>query len=107
MKKALSILLSLLMAFSVFGGLSLPTAHAAGTGKALQLMPNGAAANLTGAQTSSVWFGRYKNTGSKRTGSEVRPLKWRVLSNANGKLFLITDQNIDMVPYNSENVDVT
>ena len=60
---------------------------------------SGKADYITGAQTSNVWFGNYKQSGNKTDGWSVDPIKWRVLSNADGKLFLLSDQNLDACVY--------
>ena len=93
--------------------------------------------HITGAQTSNIYFGTYQQSslgsgdddGNPLTewGTESvdwiksdtatqneqgpyyykEPIKWRVLSNADGKAFLLSDQNIDMVRYHEEKEDVT
>ncbi|MBR5620717.1 MAG: hypothetical protein IKW76_13370, partial [Clostridia bacterium] len=75
--------------------------------KAIELAANGKAGNILGAQQSSVWFGNYMQSGNKTDGWKVDPVKWRVLSNADGKLFLLADQNLDVVQYNEANTSVT
>ncbi len=75
--------------------------------KAVELVTGGAAANIAGAQKSSVYFGNYKQSSDGGDGYNVDPVKWRVLSNADGKLFLLSDQNLDVVRYNETNTDVT
>ena len=75
--------------------------------KAIELVTGGAAANIAGAQKSSVYFGNYKQSSDGGDGYNVDPVKWRVLSNADGKLFLLSDQNLDVVRYNETNTDVT
>ncbi|MBQ6165685.1 MAG: hypothetical protein IJK23_14535 [Clostridia bacterium] len=98
-RKPLSVLLAVCLL-----ALCMPmAAQAAGNGKALQLVQNGAAANIEGAQASSVYFGNYMQ--SSPDGKD--PVKWRVLSNADGKLFLLSDQNLDMVRYNQEYFSVS
>lgn len=78
------------------------------TGKAIQLAVNGFAPNIHGAQASSLRFGNYKQSGSKTDGYSVDPIKWRVLSNEDGRLLLLADQNLDVFEYHKqENVYVT
>lgn len=47
---------------------------------------------LAGGQASSVYFGNYYQ--SSRFGTTTEPVKWRVLFNGGGKLFLVSDQNL-------------
>ena len=105
-KKGLSVFLAMLMVFGTFavGGAGLAlTASAAETGKAIRLVTNGAADFITGAQTSNVWFGNYMQS----SADSKEPVKWRVLSNADGKLLLLSDQNLDVVRYNETSTSVT
>jgi hypothetical protein len=37
----------------------------------------------------------------------IKPIQWRVLSNANGKLFLLSEKNLDAKPYHSSAVSIT
>ena len=75
------------------------TAFATDTGKAIQL----GASNISGAQADNIYFGNYFQSGS----TTKEPVKWRVLENADGKLFLLSDQNLDVNPYNSNNTSTT
>ena len=100
LKKSLALFLAVLMVV-----LCAPAAFAAGgtdTGKALQLN-YGTASNLKGAQQSNVYFGNYMQS----SPDSKDPVKWRVLFNADGKLFLLADQNLDVMPYNEESTSVT
>ncbi|MBQ8371797.1 MAG: InlB B-repeat-containing protein [Clostridia bacterium] len=86
--------------------------------------------HITGGQTSNVYFGTYQqsNLGSTQPteGTEgvdwiksnatlnnqgpyykIEPIKWRVLSNADGKLFLLSDQNLDLFMYHTDYEMVT
>lgn len=78
-------------------------ALAADTGKAIQLVSGGSAANIGGSQKDNVFFGNYFQ--SNRTTKD--PVKWRVLSNAGRQLFLLSDQNLDALQYHTEQEDVT
>lgn len=78
-------------------------ALAADTGKVIQLVSGGSAANIGGSQKDNVFFGNYFQ--SNRTTKD--PVKWRVLSNAGGQLFLLSDQNLDALQYHTEQEDVT
>lgn len=78
-------------------------ALAADTGKAIQLVSGGSAANIGGSQKDNVFFGNYFQ--SNRTTKD--PVKWRVLSNAGRQLFLLSDQNLDALQYHTEREDVT
>ena len=82
----------------------LPTAAlAADTGKAIQLVSEGSAGNLGGGQADNVYFGNYFQSNA----STKEPVKWRVLSNTGGQLFLLADQNLDVFQYHTEIEDVT
>lgn len=37
----------------------------------------------------------------------IDPIKWRVLKNADGKLFLLSDQTLDVLNYHPEKESVT
>ena len=78
------------------------TAYAAGTGKDLQL----AAGDISGAQASSVYFGKYEQSSNGTDGHITEPIKWRVLSNSGSQLFLLADQNLDCKQYHSTNTPV-
>ncbi len=66
---------------------------------AIQLLDSGTAANISGGQASNIYFGTYKQSSNGSGGYNTDPVKWRVLSNAGGKLFLISDQNLDVFRY--------
>ena len=84
----------------------LPTAAlAADTGKAIQLVSEGSAGNLGGGQADNVYFGNYYYYQSNDSTKE--PVKWRVLSNTGGQLFLLADQNLDVFQYHTELETVT
>ena len=73
------------------------TAYAAGTGKNLQLT----AGDISGAQASSVYFGKYNQSSNGLGGFNTDPIKWRVLSNSGSQLFLLADQNLDCKKYHN------
>ena len=82
----------------------LPTAAlATGTGKAIQLVTNDGAGNIGGGQADNIYFGTYYQSND----STKEPVKWRVLSNANRQLFLLSDQNLDVFQYHTEKESVT
>lgn len=82
----------------------LPTAAlAVDTGKAIQLVTNDGAGNIGGGQADNIYFGTYYQSND----STKEPVKWRVLSNANGQLFLLSDQNLDVFQYHTEREYVT
>lgn len=86
----------------------LPTAAlAADTGKAIQRVSNGSAGNISGGQADNVYFGTYRQSSNGSGGYNMDPIKWRVLSNANRQLFLLSDQNLDVFQYHTEKEDVT
>ena len=110
---------------------------AAGNGKAIQLVEDGSAANISGGQTSNIYFGTYqqRSAGSQQpSGTEgvdwmksdtatnqnqgpyynIDPIKWCVLSNEvktqpdeGDKLFLLADQSLDVVRYNETRIPIT
>ena len=82
----------------------LPTAAlAADTGKAIQLVLGGSADNIGGKQADNIYFGTYFQSND----STKEPVKWRVLSNGNQQLFLLSDQNLDVFQYHTERENVT
>ena len=88
----------------------MPTAaFAAGTdtGKAIQLVDSGTAANIGGGQADNIYFGTYQQSSDGSGGYNTNPIKWRVLSNASGQLFLLSDQNLDVFQYHTEYESVT
>ena len=103
-KRILSILLTLCMVLSIA-----PTAAFAegegntNTGKAIQI----GTSQIEGGQASSVYFGNYQQSSDGNGGYNTDPIKWRVLSNADGKLFLLADQNLDVKPYNTSRTSIT
>ena len=99
--KPKSKILSLLLAICLVVGLMPTAAFAAGadTGKAIQLVDSGTAANISGGQADNIYFGTYKQSSDGNNRYNVDPIKWRVLSNADGKLFLLSDQNLDVFQY--------
>ena len=100
------------------------------TGKAIQLVDSGTAANIGGGQADNIYFGTYQQSSAGSTepdGTEgvdwiksdtankngqdpyyyIDPVKWRVLSNASGQLFLLSDQNLDVFQYHTDSESVT
>ncbi len=65
-------------------------------------------AHISGAMESSIYFGNYWQTVNSEdaTDSNKEPVKWRVLSN-DGNLFVVSDQNLDCVEYNTSVKTVT
>lgn len=108
--RALSILLALVMVFGMLPAMS-QTAQAAGTNKAIQFVDHSGttsvAANIEGGQKSFVYFGKYKQSPDGSGDFNWDPIKWRVLSNTDGKLFLLSDQNLDVMPYHNDDESVT
>lgn len=82
----------------------LPTAAlATDTGKAIQLVTNDGAGNIGGGQADNIYFGTYYQSND----STKEPVKWRVLSSGNQQLFLLSDQNLDVFQYHTEQEVVT
>lgn len=102
-------ILSLLLVLCLVVGLIPTLALAAGTdtGKAIQLVDSAAAANIGGKQADNIYFGTYKQSSNGSGSYNTDPIKWRVLSNANGQLFLLSDQNLDVFQYHTEKENVT
>ena len=65
-------------------------------------------AHITGSMESNIYFGNYWQsvTSEDATDSNKEPVKWRVLAN-NGNLFVVSDQNLDCVAYNTSAKTVT
>ena len=77
------------------------------TGKAIQLVDSGTVANISGGQADNVYFGTYQQSSDGSVGYNIDPIKWRVLENANGQLFLLSDQNLDVFQYHTDRESVT
>ena len=77
------------------------------TGKAIQLVDSGTAANIGGGQADNIYFGTYQQSSDGSGGYNTDPIKWRVLENANGQLFLLSDQNLDVFQYHVDDESVT
>ena len=77
------------------------------TGKAIQLVDSGTAANIGGGQADNIYFGTYQQSSDGSGGYNIDPIKWRVLENADGQLFLLSDQNLDVFQYHTEYESVT
>ena len=65
-------------------------------------------AHISGAMESNIYFGNYWQSvkSEDATESNKEPVKWRVLAN-NGNLFVVSDQNLDCVVYNTSVETVT
>ena len=107
--KPKSKLLSLLLTICLVAGLMPTAAFAAGTdtGKAIQLVDSGTAANIGGGQADNIYFGTYQQSSDDSDGYNIDPIKWRVLENADGQLFLLSDQNLDVFQYHTDRESVT
>ena len=77
------------------------------TGKAIQLVDSGTAANIGGGQADNIYFGTYQQSSDGNSGYNIDPIKWRVLENADGQLFLLSDQNLDVFQYHTDTESVT
>ena len=82
-------------------------AEGTGTGKAIQLVDSGTAANIGGGQADNIYFGTYQQSSDGNGGYNTDPVKWRVLENADGQLFLLSDQNLDVFQYHTDWESVT
>ena len=101
-KKIVPILMVVLMVFTMTS-MSTETVYAEEGTPAILLVTDGEAPNIEGAQASYVWFGNYMQS----SADTKEPVKWRVLQNADKKLFLLSDQNLDRKQYNVSNTSVT
>jgi len=77
--------------------------------KAIVLVNDGVAGNIANPTSgagnwSSVYFGNYYQDTDTTTKN---PVEWNVLSNANKKLFLLADQNLDCRRYNEQDTSIT
>ena len=111
MKKILTAVLSLAMVACFVPQMNAP-AYAEDSGTpAIQLVQNGTAPNIPGGQggntESGVWFGNYKQSSDGNGGFLVEPVKWRVLANADGKLFLLSDKCLDSQIYGPNYPEMT
>ena len=107
MKRITSLLLVLLLVFALLPGQSFAARN---TGKAIQLVNTGSqssAANLVGAQESSLWFGSYQQSSGRNRDAQASPVKWRVLDNSSGQLYLLADQNLDAHVYHNADETVS
>lgn len=117
MKKRTAAILMTLLAMAVIACFVLivgtPVYAESGDSAAIQFVKDGAAPNIAGAQVSSVYFGNYLQSDSGETDSEGNkifnkdPVKWRVLNNADGRLFLLSDRILDYMKYNEIQAGVT
>ena len=65
-------------------------------------------AHIPGAMESNIYFGNYWQSvkSEDATDSNKEPVKWRVLAN-DGNLFVVSDQNLDCIAYNTSVETVT
>ena len=98
-----------LLCLALLIGLLPTSALAAGldTEKAIQLADSGTAANISGGQVDSIYFGTYQQSSNGNDGYNIDPIKWRVLENAGGHLFLLSDQNLDVFQYHTDWEEIT
>ena len=129
LKKRMTQTLTALLAVVVAAGfvaISGAQAYAADDPAAIRPVTKGAAPDIAGGQGGSsnggVYFGNYPQSDAPdvqglkegkdyitNEGSNffIEPVKWRVLKNADGKLFLLSDQNLDCMKYNEVKTLVT
>ena len=67
----------------------------------------GTAANIGGGQAANLYFGTYQQSSDGNGGYNTDPIKWRVLENADGQLFLLSDQNLDVFQYHTDWEEIT
>lgn len=68
---------------------------------AIQIVENGTAADITGGQTSKVYLGHYQQSSDGEGEFNIDPIKWRVLENTDGKLFLFSDWILEVEKFNT------
>ena len=110
MKRKTRGLFSFLLALAMMVGrmpVMRQASYAEGSRKAIRLVENGAATNIEGERKSNIYFGNYLQSSDGAGGFRNEPIKWRVLENANGELFLIADQALDCAPYHAKYEPVT
>ncbi len=97
-RACLGIFLSCALVVSNFAGTYRDGAvvSATGTGKNLQLVINGRANNILGAQGSYVYYGNYYQSNS----TQREPIKWRVLD-SDSFLILLSDKCLDSKPFHN------
>ncbi|MBQ6402121.1 MAG: Ig-like domain-containing protein [Firmicutes bacterium] len=104
--KVIAFAMSLAMVFTMMPIMGAPV-YADDPAPAAIYLANGEAPNIEGGQTSSIWFGDYKQSPDGSGDYNKDPIKWRVLSNENGELFLLSDQNLDCKKYNNTYTSIT
>ena len=97
---------ALILAVCFIAGM-IPVTASAEASASIRIADNGSLPVISGAQKGVVWFGSYTQTSDGNGGFNVDPIKWRVLSNSNGKLFLLADQNLDSATYHNADKDIT
>lgn len=83
--------------FIFAAAIAVSPSYAADDTKAIELVNNGTAAGIAGKQKSNIYFGNYKQSSDGKGGFRTEPVKWRVLQNADGRLFLMSDQLLDTI----------
>ena len=100
-----AILMAGLLPFSAFQKtLSADSGTNDNSGKAIR----SGTAHISGAMESNIYFGNYWQSvkSEDATDSNKEPVKWRVLAN-DGNLFIVSDQNLDCIEYNTSAETVT
>ncbi len=97
-----AILMAVMMVFALTPLLNGQKTYADEGTPAIQFVTNGNASNIVGAQGSNVFFGNYPQSSDGNDGFIVEPIKWRVLRNADGRLFLLSDSLLDWKRWNEE-----
>lgn len=96
-------IISLLLAICLVAGLMPTVAFATGSDKAIMLGTE----HLQGGQADNIYFGTYQQSSDGNGGYNIDPIKWRVLKNADGQLFLLSDQNLEVFQYHTAEENVT
>ena len=103
-KRVISAFLGITILTTTFTTASLPVTDIpayATDNKAIAIVDDGVASNIEDEQSSSVYFGNYKQSSDGSGGFDNEPIKWRVLKNniTNKTLFLLADKNLDCKQY--------
>lgn len=107
-EKMITIIAAFALAFTAVPVMS-STVYAASPSAINLIDGDGKVTGITGAQGSSVYFGKYNQSSDGAGGFNKEPVKWRVLSqdSDNGTLFMLSDKNLDCKKYNEQYTSIT
>jgi len=107
-KRLTALLLAVVMVVAFVPVLGTETVYAANHGLSnprVSDFVNSDGKNDVAATWDCIWFGRYPQSSS--TGMTFERIKWRVLSVNGDDAFILSDQNLDCKPYNTNYTDIT